>query len=105
MKPRSGADSVSGLWFQTYPLPAYPAVFAGLVLLVWFASLANGAHDLWAVTLIGAEISILTIISLYYFYRENRPLYLRFLFPILSLLAAFAISSRYSFDVNTSRLE
>src|ERR1700687_6138959 len=81
------------------------AALAGLVALLWIAALAKGANDFWAVCVINGGLTLCAALFLTGCYRYKSPLYLPLIFNVLLILAVFLVSSRFSYDSNTSRLE
>jgi O-antigen ligase len=80
-------------------------VLFGLVVVIWFASLAKGAHDLWAVTAVCGWLSIVTIVFMADSYKNKNPISLPLSSHLFLLFFALLISSRFSYDINTTRLE
>src|SRR5947208_1353917 len=77
----------------------------GLVLILWFASLAKGAHDLWAVALVCGGLSLVTMVFLAGSCKDGNSISLPLIFSLSFMLLALLVSSRFSYDMNTTRLE
>jgi len=77
----------------------------GLAALVWFTALARGAQDLWAVSVLCGWLSLLTWTFVYARYKDHQRIVLPLARPLTALFLGILISSRYSFDIGTTRLE
>jgi len=77
----------------------------GLITTIWFAALAKGAHDLWASTFLFSWLSLITLIYLTGSYKAKDRIAIPLASCFLLILFDFLISSRYSFDLNTTHLE
>jgi len=77
----------------------------GLVVVVWFAALARGAQDQWAVSFLCGWLSLLLGTFLYFNYKHKQSIVLPLIWHFVVLLIGILISARYSFDINTTRLE
>jgi O-antigen ligase len=77
----------------------------GLAAVIWFAALAKGAHDLWAVTVLSVWISLLTIAFLWRCVCLERRLVLPLIVPLAGMFLAFLVSSRYAIDLDTTHVE
>jgi hypothetical protein len=77
----------------------------GLVVVTWFAALARGAQDQWAVTTICGWLSLLTAIFIFTQYRSHEGIVLPLLWPFAAFFFAVLVGGAYSLDVNTTRLE
>jgi len=76
-----------------------------LAAVIWFAALARGAHDLWAVSVLCAFLSLLASIFLYFRAKSHSPITLPLVCPFGALFLGVIISARFAFDVNTAHLE
>ena len=77
-----------------------------LGLLVGFAALANGAHDIWAATLVYVGVLGFFIFILFvYGWSENSPgISLSFILPLLLVLISFFVSFHFSVNPSESYL-
>ena len=80
-------------------------IYFGLILAVWFAAIAQAAHNVWAASALFGVVTLLSVLFCVGTLRETRPIKAPLLLPIIVLLVALRLSLWRSFDYDTTMLE